>query len=267
MALPKTLFKRKIYPELLNWKSQGGKTAILIEGARRVGKSVLAETFAENEYVSHMLIDFSKASRSVVDLFDDINDLDGFFQRLQLEYGKKLIHRKSVLIFDEVQFCPKARAAIKHLVADGRYDYMETGSLLSIKKNVQGILIPSEETRISLHPLDFEEFKWALGEDSIPELLREWAQSKRKKPFSEPVTRKLMREFRQYMLCGGMPQAVAAFIETNNWEVVDGVKRNILNLYADDLRKIDATGRISAIFSAFHPNWQGTRLISIPELC
>lgn len=242
----KVVFKRKIYNKLLKWKQDyNGRTAILIEGARRVGKSTLAEEFGKNEYDSYILIDFSKASKRVVELFDDISDLNSLFLQLQFEYRVSLFDRKSLIIFDEVQFCPRARQAIKHLVADGRYDYLETGSLIYVSKNIRDILIPSEEEHVKMYPMDFEEFLWANGDEVTSRLLREIVLSG--KPLG-PVHRKLMRTFRQYILVGGMPQAVATFIETHDLIRVDKVKRGIIELYLADFKKIDDTGRISRIF-------------------
>ena len=242
------MFKRKIYNKLLEWKQESnGKTALLIEGARRIGKSTVVECFAKEEYKSYILIDFSKASKEVKELFDDISDLDYIFLRLQLIYKTDLHLRESVIIFDEVQLCPMARQAIKHFVNDHRYDYIETGSLISIKKNIKDILIPSEERKVSMYPMDFEEFLWATGDTSTTKLLR--TVFAKKLSLGEAVHRKLMRDFRLYMLVGGMPQAVESYIETNNFKNVDEIKRDILNLYEDDFRKIDATGRISMLFN------------------
>lgn len=241
------IFKRKIYNELLEWKKEdNGTTAILIKGARRVGKSTIAEEFARNEYSSYILIDFTKCSAEIRSLFDDVSDLNRIFLKLQLEYGVTLEIRKSVIIFDEVQFCPMARQAIKHLVADGRYDYIETGSLISIRKNVQNILIPSEENEVSMYPMDYEEFKWAMSDHATIPLLKQCFQEK--KPLGDATNRKLMRDFRLYMLVGGMPKAVATLIETNNLEKVDRVKRGIINLYEKDFNRIDPTGNASKIF-------------------
>lgn len=243
------MFRRKIYDKLLEWKQESnGRTALLIEGARRVGKSTVAETFAKKEYKSYILIDFSEASKEVKELFDDISDLNYVFLRLQLIYKTDLYARDSVIIFDEVQLCPKARQAIKHLVKDNRYDYIETGSLISIQKNIKDILIPSEERKISMNPMDFEEFLWALGDVTTPKLLADVFE--RKISVGDAVNRKLMRDFRLYMLVGGMPQAVASYIETNNFRKVDEVKRDILKLYEDDFKKIDASGRITLLFDA-----------------
>ena len=243
------MFQRKIYSKLLEWKQESnGKTALLVEGARRIGKSTVVEAFATREYKSYILIDFSKESKEVKELFDDISDLDYIFLRLQLIYRTDLHERASVIIFDEVQLCPKARQAIKHLVKDYRYDYIETGSLISIQKNIKDILIPSEERKISMFPMDFEEFLWAIGDTSTPKLLSNVIE--KKLSVGDGVNRKLMRDFRLYMLVGGMPQAVAAYLESNNLRIVDEMKRDILSLYRDDFRKIDTTGRISMLFDA-----------------
>lgn len=243
------MFKRKIYDRLLQWKEESqGRTALMIEGARRVGKSTVAETFGKNEYDSYILIDFSIASQTVKDLFYDLSDLNFFFLQFQLLYRTDLIERRSLIIFDEVQLFPMARQAIKALVKDGRYDYIETGSLISIRKNVKDILIPSEERKISMYPMDYEEFLWAIGDETTTKLLRN-AFSNRK-AVGEQMNRKLMRDFRLYMLIGGMPQAVDEYLRTNNFRLVDQVKRDILNLYEDDFRKIDPTGRISMLFDA-----------------
>lgn len=241
-------FKRKLYSTLLTWKKErNGKTAALIEGARRVGKSTLVEQFARQEYRSYILIDFSKASVETFNLFRDISDLDYIFLRLQLIYNVQLYERESVIIFDEVQLQPLARQAIKHLVADGRYDYIETGSLISIRKNVRGIVIPSEETRMLMLPMDYEEFRWALGDTVTIPLLRKAFESMT--PLHE-AHRKLMRDFRLYMLVGGMPQSISEYIDTNNLSKVDTVKREILELYSDDFHKIDPSGKISMLFEA-----------------
>lgn len=245
---PERIFKRKIYDRLLQWKKRSnGKSALLIEGARRIGKSTVVEAFARNEYESFILIDFTKCSQEVKDLFNDISDLNYIFLRLQLIYGVQLVERKSLIVFDEVQFQPLARQAIKSFVNDHRYDYIETGSLISIRKNSQNILIPSEEDRISMYPMDYEEFRWALGDTAtIPILRSVWEHPQ---PLNE-AHRKLMRDFRLYMLVGGMPQAVDAYLESNNFEVVDYAKRLILDLYDEDFSKIDPTGKVARIFAA-----------------
>lgn len=243
------MFRRKIYDKLLEWKTESdGRTALLIEGARRVGKSTVVEEFAKNEYESYILIDFSRASKAVKELFEDVSDLDYLFLQLQLQYKVDLHERRSLIIFDEVQQCPLARQAIKALVADHRYDYVETGSLISIKRNVKDILIPSEERKISMYPMDYEEFLWAVGDITTIPLLKKVFDSG--KPVGAQIHRKLMRDFRLYMLVGGMPQAVNEYIETNNFRKVDQIKRDILNLYEDDFKKIDPTGKLSSLFDA-----------------
>lgn len=243
------LFKRKLYDDLLQWKEQWqGKYAVLIEGARRVGKSTLVENFAQREYKTYILIDFSKANREVNALFEDMMDLDYFFVRLQSIFHVNLHRRESVIIFDEVQFQPLARQAIKHLVKDGRYDYIETGSLISIRRNVKDILIPSEEIRMKLYPMDLEEFYWATNKEVTPAQQREAFSMNR--AMGDAVHRIWMRELRLYMLVGGMPQSVEAYLETNNLQAVDTVKRHILRLYDEDFHKIDASGRMSELFNA-----------------
>lgn len=243
------IFKRKIYNKMLQWKqSKDGSTALLIKGARRVGKSTIAEDFARREYESFILVDFADAPAALWEAVDNISDRNNFFMQLQFIYGVKLYERRSVIIFDEVQKCPKVREAIKYLVKDHRYDYIETGSLLSIKRNTVGIVIPSEETRLTMYPMDYEEFCWALGDNvSIP-LLREAFEARR--PLGDAVTRKLLRDFRLYMLVGGMPQAVNTYLDTNNLQDVDAKKREIIELYIDDFLKIDPSGKISKMFSA-----------------
>ena len=241
------IFKRKIYDELLQWKrTDEGRTAVLIQGARRVGKSTIAKEFAENEYETHILVDFAACSVEIRELFNDVSDLNRIFMRLQLEYSVELKERKSVIIFDEVQLAPKARQAIKYLVKDGRYDYMETGSLISIRKNVRDILIPSEEVKLHMFPMDYEEFRWALGDTATIRLLQGCFHGRTS--MGDATNRKLMRDFRLYMLVGGMPQVVAAYLETNNLEKVDSVKRSIITLYEDDFNKIDPTGNASKMF-------------------
>lgn len=243
------MFKRKIYNKLLEWKTESdGHTALLVEGARRIGKSTVVEAFAQNEYESYILIDFSIASKAVRELFEDISDLNYFFLQLQLQYHVDLIERKSLIIFDEVQLCPLARQAIKHLVKDHRYDYIETGSLISIRKNVKNILIPSEERRINMYPMDYEEFLWALGDMTSYALIGKCFEHGM--PLGQQTNRMLLRSFRLYMLVGGMPQAVSEYLETNNFRKVDLVKRDILKLYEDDFKKIDPTGRVSLLFDS-----------------
>lgn len=244
-----TMFKRKIYDKLKEWKvNSNGRTALLIEGARRIGKSTVVEEFAKNEYKSYIIIDFAFAPQSVKDLFNDLSDLDYFFLQLQLQFGVNLHKRESAIIFDEVQFNPLARQAIKKLVADGRYDYIETGSLISINKNVKDILIPSEERKIEMFPMDFEEFLWAIGDDITNDLLRE--AFNKKISLGDDQNRNIMRKFRLYMLIGGMPQAINAYIETNNLKFVDDIKRDIINLYEEDFYKIDPSGKISLLFDS-----------------
>ena len=220
----------------------------MIKGARRVGKSTIAEEFAKKEFKSYILIDFAHTSKAIIDLFDDTYDLDFFFLQLQQLMEIRLYEKESVIIFDEVQLFPKARQAIKYLVADGRYKYIETGSLLSIKKNTKDILIPSEEHKISMFPMDFEEFLWAIGDEVSAETIRHLI--KNKKPAGNAMHRNLMRIFRLYMLVGGMPQAVNEYLQTNNFRKVDTIKRDILNLYEDDFKKIDSTGKLSLLFDA-----------------
>ena len=253
---------------MLKWKAESnGKSALLIEGARRVGKSTLARQFAENEYKSYILIDCSKLSADVRNLLDlGFADLNYFFMRLQILYRVNLYERRSVIIFDEVQLRPDARQAIKHLVEDGRYDYIETGSLISIKQNVQNIVIPSEEERIQMFPMDYEEFSWAVGDTATIPILKDLFLSHT--PLGIAVNRKIMRDFRLYMLVGGMPQAVETFIETNNLQSVDATKRRILNLYIDDLHKLDSTGKLRAMFRAIpselgraSANYQATTVV------
>ena len=240
------IFKRKLYDRLLEWKHiQDGKTAIMVEGARRVGKSTLVEQFAKNEYESYILIDFNEASEEVKSLFDNLMNKDFIFLQLQSIYNVVLHNRKSVIIFDEVQKCPNARQAIKYLVKDGRYDYIETGSLISIKKNTKNITLPSEEERVTLYPMDFEEFRWALGDEATVPLLRTFYE--RLLPLDK-AHREKMRDFRLYMLVGGMPQAVEAYLETNNFSMVDLAKRGIINIYQDDFQKLDPTGRLETLF-------------------
>lgn len=229
--------KRKLYDKLLEWKEKSnGKTAILIEGARRVGKSYIAEEFAKNNYKSYILIDFSKVSDKVKDLFNQyLDDLDTFFMMLSTYFSVQLYKRESLIILDEVQLFPRARSAIKHLVADGRYDYIETGSLISIKENVKDILIPSEEEHLKMFPLDFEEFLWALGDNTLMPTLKKFFDDK--KEVGQLIHRKAMDLFRQYMLVGGMPQAVEIFVQTKDFNQVDKQKRIILDLYRDDIAK------------------------------
>jgi predicted AAA+ superfamily ATPase len=243
------VFKRKIYDRMIRWKKErNGDTALLIQGARRIGKSTIAMEFARNEYESCMLVDFSVASHEVLELFNDLSNLDYIFFRLQMIYNVALSERRSVIVFDEVQCCPRARQAIKHLVKDHRYDYIETGSLISVRKSTADIIIPSEETIVDMFPMDFEEFRWALKDTVTIPLLRE-AFAKRM-PLGDAVHRRLMRDFRLYMIVGGMPQAVETYIKTNNLAQVDMVKRDILALYEVDFNKIDDYEKASAMFDA-----------------
>ena len=228
--------RRKIYDKLTEWKKNNGESALLIKGARRVGKSYIVEQFAKAEYKSYILIDFNQASNEVKDLFEHfLTDLDTFFLYLSSIYNVKLYPRQTLIILDEVQLFPRARSAIKYLVADGRYDYIETGSLISIKKNVKDILIPSEEDHLEMYPLDFEEFLWALGNETLMNVIRDCFEKKR--PLGQALHRKATNYLRQYIIIGGMPQAVDTFIKTNNFDKVDKAKRRILNLYRDDIRK------------------------------
>ena len=229
--------RRKIYTELLKWKEEeAGRTALLIDGARRVGKSYIVENFAKQEYKSYIIIDFNRVNQEVTELFENyLNDLDLFFMYLSNYYNVKLYERDTLIIFDEVQLFPRARAAIKYLVADGRYDYIETGSLMSIKKNVKDIVIPSEERHLRMYPLDFEEFLWALDNESLMDFIKVFFE--KKKPLGAALHRKAMDYFRQYMIVGGMPHAVERYVETKDFERVDRVKRDILELYRADIVK------------------------------
>lgn len=244
--MERRFFRRKIYDALLKWKDDShGKSAVLVEGARRVGKSTIVEQFARDQYESYILIDFNQASRETKMLFDDLTDLDYIFLTLQASYHTSLTKRKSVIVFDEVQNCPKARQAIKYLVADGRYDYIETGSLISIRKNTENITIPSEEDRITMHPMDFEEFRWAVGDNDTVDILRKFWELK--KPLGA-AHRNIQRLLRLYMLVGGMPQAVEEYISTNDLSKVDRVKRRIITLYQEDFHKIDPSGNAAQMF-------------------
>lgn len=241
------IFKRKAYQALLKWKKESnGETALLVEGARRVGKSTLVRQFAQNEYKSFVYFDFSRSSKDERELFEDLSDMDLFFTRLRVLKDVTLYERDTVIVFDEVQKYPVARQAIKALVEDGRYDYLETGSLVSIHKNVENIIIPSEEEVLNLYPLDYEEFLWASGCENGLNLIREAWQHKR--GFGDAVNRKLMRDFRLYMLVGGMPQAVSKYLDTKDLAEVDKVKRSIIRLYCNDFQKIDKTGKAMSLF-------------------
>lgn len=229
------MMKRKIYDQLLDWKrNRRSEVALLIEGARRIGKSYIVEEFGKREYDSYLLIDFSKAPHIVREWFDlYLEDLDTLFLYLSQRYQVKLYPRKSLIIFDEVQLCPRARAAIKFLVADGRYDYIETGSLMSIKKNTQGIVLPSEERTIKMYPMDFEEFLWATGNDMLMDLVRKMFEQR--KPMGQVFHRQVMDLFRLYMIVGGMPQAVVKYLESKDFGEVDAIKRDVLDIYRNDI--------------------------------
>ena len=242
--------KRKIEEKLLKWKKESnGKTALLIDGARRVGKSYIVEEFAKQHYKSYILIDFNQVGSEITDLFDmNLRDLDSFFMYLSAAFNVKLYKRESLIIFDEVQLYPRARAAIKYLVADGRYDYIETGSLMSIKKNVKNIVTPSEERHVKMYPMDFEEFLWAKGEDLIIPIIRNCFEEK--KPLGQALHRKIMTLFREYVIIGGMPQVVKEYIESGDFETADLVKRDILTLYREDIQKY-ASGYEKKVESIF----------------
>lgn len=244
------MLKRKIYDALVNWKREsGGATALLIDGARRVGKSFIAEHFAEAEYKSHIMIDFGNAPQAVLDLFiNDASNLDLFFAKLASFYGTVLHKRESLIIFDEIQQFPRARQLIKYLVADGRYDFLETGSLIRLKKNVQDIILPSEEEHIEMFSLDFEEFLWAMGDEATYPLIAHCFRTRT--PLGQALHRKIMNDFRQYVLVGGMPQSVLAFLDGKNFEASDAAKRRILKLYRDDMSKF-APGYEDKVFAVF----------------
>ena len=242
------MFKRKAYEKLKIWKEKYSRSySALLIGARRVGKSTIAEEFAKNEYKSYIKIDFAELKNETMQIFDDINDLKTFFLRLQASTNTKLYEKESVIIFDEIQLMPKVRQAIKYLVKDGRYDYIETGSLISIKKNVKNIVIPSEEYKINVYPMDYEEFLWAIGSDNY-DVIRSLYKTNKK--VSDKLNNKLMRDIRIYMAVGGMPQAVSAYIEGKSFNDIDFVKKEILNLYKDDFRKKDISGRISMLYNS-----------------
>ena len=244
------MLKRKIYDELLSWKQKScGQTALLIAGARRVGKSFIAESFAKQEYKSHIIIDFGNAPQDILDLFlNESADLDLFFAKLSAFYSTVLHKRESLIVFDEVQQFPRARQLIKYLVADGRYDYLETGSLIRLKKNTENIIIPSEEEHIELFPLDFEEFLWALGDEATVPLIKTCFEAKR--PLGQALHRKVMNDFRQYVLVGGMPQSVLAYIDGKDFAASDEAKRRILRLYRDDVSKF-AAGYEEKVYAVF----------------
>jgi hypothetical protein len=245
------ILKRKIYNKLLNWKKEcSGSKALLIEGARRIGKSTICEEFGKNEYKSYIFIDFAKREEIVEGYFKQyINDLDTFFMMLSAYFKVKLYERDTLFIFDEVQMFPQARAAIKYLVADGRYDYIETGSLISVKENIKDIVIPSEERSIQMYPLDFEEFAWAFGEDNLISYIKDCFE--KKEPLDRGLHNKAMLLFKQYILVGGMPKPVILFIENRkDFSQADKEKRDILKLYQNDIKKIKASYRskVLAIF-------------------
>ena len=244
------MLRRKIYDDLLSWKNNSrGQTALLIDGARRVGKSYIAELFAKQEYKSYIIIDFGNVPKDILDLFEyDSADLDLFFAKLSAFYSTRLYKRDSLIVFDEVQQFPRARQLIKYLVADGRYDYLETGSLIRLKKNTENIIIPSEEDHIELFPLDFEEFLWAMGDEVTVPLIRQCFEAK--KPLGQSLHRKIMNDLRQYMLVGGMPQSVLAYIDGKNFEASDEAKRRILRLYREDVTKF-AAGYEEKVYAVF----------------
>lgn len=243
--------KRKIYSKLLKWKEQwNGRSALLVDGARRVGKSWIVEEFAKNEYKSYILIDFNNVPRGILELFEDsLADMDSFFGKLSVFTGVRLYNRQSVIIFDEVQLCPKARAAIKYLVKDGRYDYIETGSLVSINHNVKDIVIPSEEIRINMYPMDLEEFAWATGNEILYDYIK--TQYTQSAPLGPALHRKAMELTRAYILVGGMPQAVFAYSQSKDFIEVDAIKRGIVDLYRSDIAKYAGrqTARVTQVFN------------------
>ena len=241
---------------MLDWRREkDGSTALMIKGARRVGKSTIAEEFARNEYESYILVDFTKVGPEIPALFDDVSNLDRIFMALQFYFNVTLIPRKSVIVLDEIQECPKARQAIKELVKDHRYDYIETGSLISVKRNTKGIRIPSEETRLTMLPMDYEEFRWALGDQATVPLLQQAFNSRQ--ALGDAAHRKIMRDLRLYMLVGGMPQAVNTYLDTQSLSLVDATKREILELYNDDFYKIDPTGKAASLFKAIPSQLSG----------
>lgn len=244
------MLKRKIYDELLDWKRKSdGKTALLIDGARRVGKSYIVEKFAQNEYKSHIMIDFGNAPQDILDMFiHESADLDLFFAKLSAFYSTALYKRESLIVFDEVQQFPRARQLIKYFVADGRYDFVETGSLIRLKKNTEDIIIPSEEEHKELFPLDFEEFLWAMGDEATVPMIRRCFETK--SPLGQALHRKVMNDFRQYVLVGGMPQSVLAYQNGKDFEASDEAKRRILRLYRDDVSKF-AEGYEEKVYAVF----------------
>ena len=242
--------RRKIYQKMLEWKRQDdGSSALFVEGARRVGKSYIVEKFAQNEYKSYILVDFANVSRQIRELFEnESDDMDYLFATLSSYYKVKLYKRESVIVFDEVQLCPTARQMIKYLVKDGRYDYIETGSLISLKRNIKDIVIPSEEERIKMFPLDFEEFLWAVGDEVTYPIIREHYE--KRQPMGQVLHRNIMKRFREYMLVGGMPQAVEQYVEKRDFEAVDRIKKRILTLYREDVSKF-AEGYERKVYAIF----------------
>ena len=244
------MLKRKFYQKMLQWKSESkGKSVLMIDGARRVGKSFLCESFGKNEYKSMLLIDFGNLPGEINEIFEnDGANLDLFFAKLSAYYQTKLFSRESLIVFDEVQCFPKARQLLKYLVADGRYDYIETGSLLSLKQNVKDIIIPSEEEHVKLFPLDFEEFLWAMGDETTVPFLRLCFEQK--KPLGQASHRKVMNDFRQYMLIGGMPQAVLSYVQEKDFSAADQIKKRILTLYRNDISKFadKYASRVNSVF-------------------
>ncbi len=240
------LFERKAYSKLKEWKERSnGRTAILIEGARRVGKSTLAEEFAKNEYGSYALIDFSEENKEINALFDDLSDIDRLLRGLQLQTRVEFKERDTAIVFDEIQKFPRAREAVKALVRDGRYDYIETGSLISIRKNVKDIRIPSEEEKLKLHPMGFEEFLWANGDRTYRLLEKDLDL---RKPLPDALHRTMMARYNEYLAVGGMPQVVKLFVDGRSYQEIDRMKKEIIGLYIDDFRKIDPTGLLGTYF-------------------
>lgn len=249
------IMRRKIYQQLLDWKEKrNGEVALLIEGARRIGKSYIVEAFGKKEYKSYLLIDFNKAPEMVREWFDlYLEDLDTLFLYLSQHYKVRLHERNSLIILDEIQLCPRARAAIKFLVADGRFDYIETGSLVSIKKNTRSIVLPSEERSIQMYPMDFEEFLWATGNDMLMDLIRKMYVER--KPMGQVFHRKAMDAFRLYMIVGGMPQAVKKYVDTQDFDAVDAAKRDVLTIYRNDIFHYaeDIAEKVVSIFDQIPP--------------
>ena len=260
-------FKRKVYSDLLEWKeTDHGTTAALIEGARRVGKTTVAEQFGKKEYRSYILIDFSITDKAVSDLFENFSgDLDDFFMRLQFHTGKELYERQSLVIFDEIQLYPKARQMIKHLVADGRYDYIETGSLISVKKNVEDILIPSEEVSIKMYPMDFEEFLWSMGDTTTMDLVRDRFASR--KPLGRYAHEAVMRQYRLYMILGGMPQVIDRYLNEKSLKNIERTKRSIIDLYRNDMMKLPQTvsSRALSVFDSIPSILSSKKKILMPS--